>query len=194
MNYIFDIGNVLVSYKPVPFLKSLFTDDLLVDRLYKTIYCSAEWVYMDLGFLARVDAAEKLCTREPELEKEIRRVMENLDCMFTPLDGTVELLPGLLESGNRLFLLSNIHSEIRDYLLREHRFFDMFSGGVFSCDVNILKPSPDIYRLLLDNFSLSAGECVFFDDFKDNVEAAIKVGIKSVLFSGAHCITGYAAK
>ena len=55
-------------------------------------------------------------------------------------------------------------------------------GGIFSCDVHLLKPDPAIYQTCLEQYQLTAGHCLFIDDRKDNCEAAQKFGIHTVHF------------
>lgn len=47
---------------------------------------------------------------------------------------------------------------------------------------NVLKPEPAAYRLALDALGLPAGEVVFVDDQKRNVDGALAVGLKVVHF------------
>ena len=56
---------------------------------------------------------------------------------------------------------------------------------VVSGYVKCLKPSPEIYRILLDRYSLQASDCVFIDDNAANVAGAEAVGIRGILFTGA---------
>ena len=41
---------------------------------------------------------------------------------------------------------------------------------------------PEIYRLLLEKYDLTAEECVFFDDTKVNVEGAEREGFFAIHF------------
>ena len=56
-------------------------------------------------------------------------------------------------------------------------------GGIFSCDVKLIKPDRAIFSLFLDRFSLDPGECLFIDDRQDNCDAASSLGMKSYCFS-----------
>jgi len=188
LNFVLDVGNVLVEYKPLEYLKSLFSDASVVDKLHNSIFKSREWVLMDLGVLTHNEAVDIFYERAPELKLEICYAMNNLNTMFIPVTNTVKLLPVIKEAGHGLYYLSNIHKEIRDFLLENHSYYSLFDGGVFSCDINAVKPSPEIYRHLIDKYRLAPGDCVFFDDFEENVAAAEKEGIKSVLFTTADCV------
>lgn len=191
MNFIFDIGNVLVHYQPVPFLASLFPERRLADKIYETIFASPEWEKMDQGLLTHRQAAEVFCSRAPEHASAVITAMNRLCDMLTPVHDTVALLPRIKADGHSLYYLSNYHRELRDYILSHYDFFALFDGGVFSCDVNLLKPSPAIYQLLLKQYRLEPASCLFFDDVPENVRAAREAGIRSVLFTGAACVKPY---
>ena len=191
MNLIFDVGNVLVEYMPLDFLRRLFSDESVVEKMYASIYKSPEWLKMDEGLLTHDEAIEIFIERDPEFESEILHVMRNVNSMFVPKPETIKLLPLLKEAEHGLYYLSNIQTEVRDYLVETHGFFGLFDGGVFSCDINCIKPSPEIYRHLLEKHQLDPADCVFFDDMEQNVAAAEKEGIKSVLFTTADCVLDY---
>ena len=61
-------------------------------------------------------------------------------------------------------------------------FIPLMDGGVFSCDVRMIKPEPGIYRYLTDKYGLEPQECVFHDDKKANAEAAEALGMRAIVF------------
>ena len=61
-------------------------------------------------------------------------------------------------------------------------FIPLMDGGVFSCDVRMIKPEPGIYRYLTDKYGLVPQECVFLDDKRTNAEAAEALGMKAIVF------------
>ena len=46
----------------------------------------------------------------------------------------------------------------------------------------MLKPSPEIYRFMLNKLQLPANECVFIDDRRRNLAPAAELGIETILF------------
>jgi len=191
MNFIFDFGNVLVDFKPIVYLSGLFSDKSMVEKLNEIIFKSAEWLLMDQGLLTHEKAADIFCEREPEYQDEIRLAIKNTNDIVTRINETIELLPKLKESGHKIYYLSNMSKEVRDYLLENHEYIKLFDGGIFSCDVRLLKPSPEIYQLLISEYGLDPAECVFFDDVQANVSAAEKEGMKGILFTTADCVLEY---
>ena len=55
---------------------------------------------------------------------------------------------------------------------------------VVSSFVKLAKPEPEIFKLLISKYNLKPEECVFIDDRKDNVDAAIKLGMSGIVFPG----------
>ena len=62
--------------------------------------------------------------------------------------------------------------------------FHLFDVAIDSSEVGLRKPSPAIYRLLLDRLRRKSDEVVFFDDFERNVIGARDVGMHAFRFTG----------
>ena len=66
----------------------------------------------------------------------------------------------------------------------------------FSCRVKLIKPEPAIYEDCLRGLGVKAGEAVFFDDIRHNIDAALKLGMNAFVWTGLeqgkkdweHCI------
>ena len=81
------------------------------------------------------------------------------------------------ESGLRTGLLSN--SWGNDY--PRDGWDEMFDVVVISGEVGMRKPEPRIFEHTLGLIGLEAAECVFVDDIRHNVDAAVAVGMVAVL-------------
>ncbi len=57
-----------------------------------------------------------------------------------------------------------------------------FDVMVFSHQVGFRKPSSDIYHITLKRLNLKPNECVFIDDFEENLTPAKEIGMKTILF------------
>lgn len=90
----------------------------------------------------------------------------------------LELLATLNEAGAALALLSNApasfarHAEKQDWARP-------FRVRLFSGDVRVAKPDPEIFRLLLARLDARAEDCLFFDDRQSNVDGARAVGLRA---------------
>ncbi len=58
-----------------------------------------------------------------------------------------------------------------------------FNFVIFSGEVNLCKPEPEIYELLINKLNVPAGSIAFLDDKEENVSQAIKSGLKSIVFN-----------
>ena len=81
----------------------------------------------------------------------------------------------------RTAILSNADASLRGRL-RALGIHDLFDTVVSSAEEGIAKPEPGIYRLAAERLSLPVEACVFVDDYEANVEAAVTVGMRAVLF------------
>lgn len=82
----------------------------------------------------------------------------------------------------KIGLLSNAWVDSRKRLGALFQFIDVFDISVFSAEVKVRKPEPEIFRIMLQKLNANAEECIFIDDFPENIEGARKLGIKTILF------------
>lgn len=191
MNFIFDIGNVLIDFKPEQFLHTLLKNPTDERKMNEVIFKSTEWIKLDEGTITPKQACSNFCAREPEYQELIIKVMDKLPEMFTPIQKTIDILQEIKNLGHKLYYLSNFHKELSLFVQNKFSFFKQFDGGVFSCDVHIVKPSAEIYHFILDKYKLVPEDCVFFDDTEKNVVAAEQIGIKGVLFKEVNEIESF---
>lgn len=182
MNFIFDIGNVILSFKPEIFLKGLWDSETQIDIINKIVFTSMEWILLDKGIITHEEAVNRMCSASPENEGLIRKTMECYQDMFVPLDETVAFLYDLKKQNQKLYYLSNFHKKASEWIIAMYPFFSLFDGGIFSCDVHLLKPDLKIYHLLLEKYKLESEMCIFMDDTEENVIAAKEVGINGIHF------------
>ena len=64
----------------------------------------------------------------------------------------------------------------------KYPFFKKAKGYVVSAYERLVKPQPEIYRLLLDRYGLKADECVFIDDYPVNIDGARAAGMNGIVF------------
>jgi epoxide hydrolase-like predicted phosphatase len=82
-------------------------------------------------------------------------------------------------------LLSNAWPDLRRALEETWGIADVFDEIIISAEVGFAKPDPRIYQLMLERLTLEAGEVVFIDDFKHNIEAADQLGLNTIHFTNA---------
>lgn len=182
-NIIFDIGGVLIDWNPRYFFDGYFHGDTRREEFFLKEICNSEFNrWMDEGMLPE-EAREKMTRLHPEWEREIRDYLVHWrEQLGDEIPGMRAYLQSLKSGGYRLFGLTNWSTVTFREVRKEYGITDLLEGIVISSEVRLLKPGPEIFRLLLDRYGLRAGECVFTDDHMKNVEGARAVGIHGILF------------
>ena len=194
MNFVFDFGAVLFTWKPADLLARHFplqagTPDA-ASQLAHALFSHADWNAFDQGVLP-MDAAIDRTSERLELDPLVlREFVEHIGERLQPIPETVALLEQLhaLRGQNpalRLYYLSNMPEPYARALERRHAFLQYFDGGIFSGDVLHIKPNPAIYRLLQSRYSLEPAQTLFIDDLLANVMAARAQGWHAVQFESA---------
>ena len=181
-NILFDMGNVLIYFDRNLFMDRLGVSDADKKLLMREVFLSLEWVRMDRGSMVEADAVASCCSRLPErLHDAAEKLIAMWDRPILPIPGMYELIEELKGKGYGIYLLSNASLRQHEYWPRieASRFFD---GTVVSADEGVIKPQPEIYRLILERFGLRAEECFFVDDVPANIEGAFYCGISGAVF------------
>lgn len=188
-NLIFDLGNVLISFRPAEYLEKKNYPENIRARILNDIFHSPEWLSLDNGDITTPEAIE-LISRKSTLKREEIALIFNLrtEIMF-PLDENVRMLPGLKKEGFRLYYLSNFPLDIFEEIRSGYFFFRHFDGGVISSDVKLSKPDPRIYARIIGLYGLVPSECLFIDDMEVNVRAAERSGMKGLVTLGSQNIS-----
>jgi putative hydrolase of the HAD superfamily len=95
-----------------------------------------------------------------------------------------ELARAFKAGGGRTAILSNGVPEIMGRLQRERSLTEFFDVIVVSYEVGCAKPDAHIYRICLERLNVPAGAALFVDDRLENLEAASKLGIQTLHFTG----------
>jgi putative hydrolase of the HAD superfamily len=185
LNLIFDLGGVVVRWDPAAIIAGVFQDQNLRARARQGVFEHADWLELDRGTLDREDAIRRAAQRTGMAPSEIRRLLLAVPASLTPIPETIELLHRLKARGYPLYCLSNMHVASIEHLEREHQFFEVFTGKVISCRLNLCKPEPAIYEQALKLHKLKANETVFIDDVAVNVAAAAKLRMHTIQFRDA---------
>ena len=178
-NIIFDLGNVLIRFKPEEFVNKNIKKEYR-EKFFNAVFKGQEWADLDRGVLEYSDAVKIFSEKIPECSSEIKNFFDNyiLD-VLEPIGKNIEIMKSL-KGKYKLFVLSNFHYPAFDYIFKNWEFFKYFDGKVVSGHCKLLKPEKKIYELLCLTYSLKPNECVFIDDTKANIEAAEEFGINGI--------------
>ena len=97
------------------------------------------------------------------------------------LDGGLATLVRGLRPRYKTALLSNFSARLRDELAQQG-LLDAFDAIIISGEVGIAKPDARVYRLAARRLGMPPGECLFVDDFEENIAGARAVGMQTLHF------------
>lgn len=181
-NIIFDVGKVLVSYEPDAYMESLGISKENQKKINDAMFENPLWDASDQGLGTPDEFLQKFIAGAPELADEITKIHKTVG-------NTVELFPYAMEwildlkaRGYHVYILSNYSENMLDQTKDKLKFLPLMDGVVFSYKIKKIKPDPEIYEYLCDEYWLEPEESVFIDDRPVNIKGAETCGIHGIVF------------
>ncbi len=179
-NIIFDIGNVLIDFDWGEYIYDLFDTDT-AEAVRSAMFCEL-WNEIDRGVLTEDELLQSFIDRAGGFEKEIRHAYHEVGRAVAQRDYAIPWIKELKSAGYMVYYLSNFSEHVKHSAPDALDFIPYTDGGVFSCDVRVIKPDPEIYKILFGKYSLTPSECVFIDDNPANIETAKRLDMHTVHF------------
>lgn len=180
-NIIFDIGNVLVDFCWQEHIAKFGFTGETAKRLGEAMMLHPVWNELDRGVWNNEQLLQGFIKNDPELEAQIRLVFSDLSSLVREREGTNKWLCTLKKAGYKVYYLSNFSARVKTEASRQLTFLHEMDGGVMSYTVQLIKPEPYIYEVLLNRYKLNAKECVFLDDSRANVDTAKRMGMQGIV-------------
>lgn len=179
---VFDIGNVLITFSGMDFIRKRFGDEKGL-QIANSLFGDRRWSELDRGVMTSEEVLQSFLDADPTVpEEDIIWSFEHIYRTVSRCGYAIPWLRDVRKLGYRVLYLSNYSKLIMHARPEVLDFLPLMDGGIFSCDVKLIKPDLAIYRLLIDRFGLDPEECLFIDDQPDNCAAAEQVGINAYVF------------
>ena len=178
--FIFDIGNVLVTFDEKRIQAALVSRGAGDKTLRAVRELAAPY---EKGAISRevfLGGLQELLSLRAD-PHELACVWQEI---FEPNLPMWDLV-GKLHGEYPLYLLSNTNCLHHEYLEREYAVFKMFTDGVFSYRAGCLKPARQIFDLAIRQFGVRPGMTIYLDDLTANVEAARGAGLRAFRYDHA---------
>lgn len=183
MNIVFDFGAVLVNWRPLDVVRKHFPSEAntpeLAAQLAQRLFGHPDWLSFDAGLLSPEEVIQRSSARLQLNAEVLSGLVDAIEDHITPIATSVQVLESLhakrVENGHKLYFLSNMPAPYARGLER-HAFMRCFDGGIFSGDVGLIKPQPDIFQKLEAMYGLQGQPILFIDDHPANIAAAEKQG------------------
>jgi putative hydrolase of the HAD superfamily len=179
---IFDWGGVLMrTADPGPRLAWDRRLDLPAGSVNRLVFASEDWRRAQLGQIGEDEVWSNLgrsLNLTPEALAELRHDFWAGD----QLDDELVALIRRLRPRFKTTLLSNFPTSLRARL-RQWGVMDAFDAIVISGEVGLVKPAARIYELTAGCLGVPVGECLFVDDFVENIAGAQAAGMQTLHFA-----------
>jgi len=180
---IFDIGNVLIEWNPERFYDRVIGEDRR-RAMFTEVDLHAMNDRVDRGENFR-DTIYAMADATPDWADEIRLWHDRWIEMAAPaIDHSVRLLRALRRAKMPVFALTNFGKESFVVGEANYPFLEEFDRRFISGHMGVIKPDPEIYRMVEDDCGLPSETLLFTDDRQDNIDAAAARGWQVHLFDG----------
>ena len=181
---VFDLGGVLIDWDPRHLYRKLFAGDEAAMEHFLATVCTHEWNRCQDAGRSFAEGTRLLKVEYPDKAELIDAYGARFDEMMPgPIAGSVEILAELRDRGTPLYALTNFSAETYPPARERFAFLSWFHGILVSGEVKVIKPDPQIFRLLIERFDVDPYGAVYIDDVEANVAAARPFGIHSIQFT-----------
>lgn len=183
----FDLGRVLVEVDTEGFLKEFVERFNAPKHKIASIALHEKFLYdWETGRLSPQAVREYL----NENLGIAMKPLEMRDCILThvpdarELPGMYSMVTRLKHARYRVIGLSNIAPLTLAYVNRLSPSIQALDELYASCELELFKPDPEIYKVVLAAEQKKPEQVVFIDDRPENIDAAAKLGIHVILGEG----------
>lgn len=176
MNFLFDIGRVILDFDFESSLRRLLPQDCpdprarLVRLLDRKDDFEAGRVPPEEYIPWALEVMGSTATHD-----EFRHAWRDI---FTPNVPMWDCVHRLAEDDHRLILFSNINAIHCPWIFQEYDIFSRFHGGVLSFEVGEIKPHDGIYQHAIAKWSLDPAETLYIDDMPENTASGERFGFR----------------
>jgi len=176
----FDLGKVLLD----------FDFDIALYRIRKQSSLSEEEIQDQIGELqgaidsyetGRISTADFFAQLKEDFQyegslDELKRIWQEI---FTPLDEHIQMAR-MLSQYYPTALISNTSEIHIEYCVERFDFMQVFKKHLYSYEVGVMKPDPEIYLHALEEMHADKFTTLFIDDREDNIMTPSKMGWQTI--------------
>jgi len=179
---IWDMGGVILRTNGETSRQGLAQEfNLTLDNLYDLVFNSPSAQKATIGLISEIDHWKSIADT---LGLPYERIQGFQD-RFWADDAVDKKLIDFIKSLNRKYktgLLSNAWSGARQALNQRNACDTVFQYSLFSYEVRLRKPDPQIYKRMLALMEVKPAEAIFVDDLAENIQGANNEGIHGIHF------------
>jgi putative hydrolase of the HAD superfamily len=184
-NVIFDFGGVILRWQPQEIIEAFYEDETLRSALSRHVFRHPDWLEMDRGSLDEDTAVVRFAERMNRPAAEMQALMRLVKSSLVPVPEVITIVRELSERGVPVYGLSNMSASTFAYLSQRYDHWKLFRDIVISGEVKLIKPDAAIFEYISRRNRLEPSETIFVDDHSPNIDAAARLGFRTILFRDA---------
>ena len=167
-----------ILYKPLKFSDSYEFEYIAYSICQRSPGLSIEEFFEKLIKETRINNEDN-----QKLSNHVSHVWKECIEKSTYLNGVPQVLNTLKERGYKLAIVSNTTPPTWG-IIRKLKLRKFFDSIILSCDVGILKPDPEIFKIAIKSVNgFIEDSCMIGDKWITDMVGALKVGIKGIFIN-----------
>jgi 2-haloacid dehalogenase len=180
---VFDLGGVVIDWNPRYLYRKLFNGNETEMECFLAKVCTSAWNEQQDAGRSFAHGCASLKRLHPDKAELIDAWFQRYDEMLGgEIPGAVDILGELRSRSVPLYALSNWSVETFPMAVSRFECLSWFDGVLLSGEVRLLKPDRRIFEIFLDTFRIEPSRSIYIDDRCENVEVAIDLGMRGVVF------------
>jgi 2-haloacid dehalogenase len=179
---VFDIGNVLVRWRPDA-LALKVTGSPERAQHFRDVVCNDAFLLAYDQATNCAQAVEEWARRHPDYAQALRAFDARwMEALPGAIEENVAILKALKARGEKVYSITNYPSEKFDASRARFPFYDLFDVVLVSGKEKLVKPDPAIYHRLFERTGEAPADLIFVDDMAENIAAARACGMQTIHF------------
>ena len=114
--------------------------------------------------------------------KVAKLIQEDIESWTQIDDSMIKFIRENREKLHKLAIISNMTRDCLVFMKKHFQWLGLFDELIFSCEFGKNKPDATIYEACFSGIEIPPQECLFADDSLENVDGAMKSGMKVIHF------------
>lgn len=177
---IFDLGGVLFTNGTKKFIADISSKYSIDPETVKDIMDGDVGSQYREAKITR-DQFWKTVLEKLNIKEDIKTLEDQWISGYDLIEGTRDIILDLAKKYKVYYLSDNVRERV-ERINDRYNFLEWFEDGIFSHEVGVRKPNPEIYKYTLNKAQVEPEEAVFIDDKQSALEPAKEMGITTILF------------
>lgn len=178
---IFDYGKVMSHYSRLGIMLGIMKHVPFWKYPATFVFFRKNWARLNGGSVGAEGFHARL-RKECGFRLDYKDTVKEYLTAFSHIGGTTGIIKRLKARGYRLQIMSNCNEVDHEFLIKKHPAIGLFDAVTVSYRLKKMKPEKGIYLDAIKKSKGAAEDCLFIDDSRKNIGAAVALGMKGIVF------------